>query len=81
MKKMSHLLAYMDTGVIIILSVYVILILFKGIIGSILIPMILATVYLALLISEKEDTVKNKVISFITVLPFLSLSVIATIKQ
>lgn len=81
LKKISRLLIYADIAMVVLLSLYVILVLYNIITAHIFIPIILALIYTICLLYEKKDSIKVKMRSVITILPILSLAIVASIKR
>ena len=71
----------MDTIIVVLLSAYIILILYNPITSNLVIPIVLAVIYFICLFLDKEDTTKVKLINLATILPILTLSIIASIKK
>lgn len=81
MKKIPQLLSYIDTAMVVLLSIYVILVLYGIIFANIFIPITLGLIFAIYLFYEKEDTARVKIRSIITVIPILSLAIISSIKK
>ncbi len=81
MKKISQFLACVDTGMVVLLSTYVILVLYNVIIANIFVPIILTLIYTIYLYYEKEDTARVKIKNIVTVLPIVFLAIISSIKS
>jgi len=79
--KTSRFLAYVDTVLVVLLSAYVILILYNRIVGSLVVPSIFAIVYFICLLLNKNADKNVKIRNLLTVLPTLILSIVATIKK
>ncbi len=81
MKKIPQLLSYIDTAMVVLLSIYVILVLYGIMFANIFIPITLGLIFAIYLFYEKEDTARVKIRSIITVFPILSLAIISSIKK
>lgn len=79
--KTSRFFAYMDTAIVVLLSVYVILRLYNIIICTLIVPLVFAIIYFIFLILNHKDNKKVKLKNLLTILPVLTLSIVASIKS
>ena len=79
--KTSRFSAYMNPVIVVLLSVYVILILYNTIIGTLVVPFVFAAFYCVCLFLNREGSLNVKLKNTLTIFPILTLSIIASIKK